>query len=97
VGLLLLAGLVLVAAAAPGGDGVATRPPSVWSKDPRSGAALNRLAAGIAPFAGSFGPEEPLSDLAGEDQEGGWVLRTADTEAGDTGTVGCIQLRIRSA
>jgi subtilisin-like proprotein convertase family protein len=38
-----------------------------------------------------------LSDLAGEDQEGGWVLRIADTEAGDTGTVGCVQLRIRSA
>jgi subtilisin-like proprotein convertase family protein len=59
--------------------------------------AATSITEGTAPFAGSFAPEEPLSGFAGEDQQGGWVLRVADTAAGDTGTVGCVQLRIRSA
>ena len=59
--------------------------------------AATSITAGSAPFAGSFSPEEPLSAFAGEDQEGGWILRIADTAAADTGTVGCVQLRIRSA
>jgi subtilisin-like proprotein convertase family protein len=59
--------------------------------------AATSISAGTAPFAGSFRPEEPLSAFAGENQEGGWTLRIADTAAGDTGTVGCVQLRIRSA
>jgi subtilisin-like proprotein convertase family protein len=59
--------------------------------------AATSITAGAAPFAGSFRPEEPLTAFAGEDQEGGWILRVADTAAGDTGTVGCVQLRIRSA
>jgi subtilisin-like proprotein convertase family protein len=46
---------------------------------------------------GAVRPEEPLSGFAGENQEGRWALRVADTAAGDTGTVGCVQLRIRSA
>ncbi|HEU4397287.1 MAG TPA: proprotein convertase P-domain-containing protein [Actinomycetota bacterium] len=58
--------------------------------------AATSITAGTAPFAGSFRPEEPLSAFAGENQEGGWILRIADTVAGDTGTVGCVQLRIRS-
>lgn len=58
--------------------------------------AATSITAGTAPLAGSFSPEEPLSAFAGENQEGGWILRIADTAAGDTGTVGCVQLRIRS-
>ena len=58
--------------------------------------AATSITAGTAPLAGSFSPEEPLSVFAGENQEGGWILRIADTAAGDTGTVGCVQLRIRS-
>jgi subtilisin-like proprotein convertase family protein len=59
--------------------------------------AATSITAGTPPFAGSFAPEEPLSAFAGENQEGGWILRIADTAAGDTGTVGCVQFRIRSA
>lgn len=59
--------------------------------------AATSITAGTPPFAGSFAPEEPLSAFASENQEGGWILRVADTAAGDTGTVGCVQLRIRSA
>ena len=55
------------------------------------------VTAGSAPFAGSFRPEEPLSAFAGENQEGGWVLRISDVATQDTGTVGCVRLRIRSA
>ena len=58
--------------------------------------AATSITAGTAPLAGSFRPEEPLSAFAGENQEGGWILRIADTAAADTGTVGCVQLRIRS-
>jgi len=59
--------------------------------------AATPITAGGAPFAGSFRPEEPLSAFAGENQEGGWILRIVDSGDGDTGTVGCVQLRIRSA
>jgi subtilisin-like proprotein convertase family protein len=58
--------------------------------------AATSITAGTVPFAGAFRPEEPLSAFAGENQEGGWILRIADTAASDIGTVGCVQLRIRS-
>jgi subtilisin-like proprotein convertase family protein len=58
--------------------------------------AATSITAGTVPFAGSFRPEEPLSAFASENQEGGWILRITDAAAGDTGTVGCVQLRIRS-
>jgi subtilisin-like proprotein convertase family protein len=59
--------------------------------------AATAVTDGAAPFAGSFRPEEPLGAFAGENQLGGWVLRVADSGEDNEGTVGCVQLRIRSA
>ena len=53
--------------------------------------AATSITAGLAPFAGSFKPEQPLGILASENPQGGWVLRIIDDAAGDIGTVGCVQ------
>jgi subtilisin-like proprotein convertase family protein len=57
-------------------------------------AAGTAISAGIAPFAGSFRPETPLSALNGKSFHGTWKLRVRDTAALDVGTVGCVQLEI---
>ena len=50
------------------------------------------ISGGLPPFAGTFRPETPLSDLNGHLINGTWKLRVTDTEALDTGTVGCVTL-----
>jgi subtilisin-like proprotein convertase family protein len=57
-------------------------------------AAATAISAGTAPFAGAFKPESPLSALNGISVNGTWKLRTTDTAALDTGTIGCVQLQI---
>jgi subtilisin-like proprotein convertase family protein len=57
--------------------------------------AATPITAGVAPFAGSFSPEEPLTGVFGEPTDGTWNLRVADTAVADTGTIGCVRLRIR--
>lgn len=57
--------------------------------------AATAISAGVAPFAGSFRPESPLSGLNGKLTGGMWKLRVADTAALDTGTVFCVTLEIR--
>ena len=52
------------------------------------------ISAGVAPFAGSFRPEQPLSALNGKNPVGTWKLRITDTASLDVGTVGCVQLEI---
>jgi len=54
--------------------------------------AANPISAGVPPFAGTFRPETPLSDLIGHTITGTWKLRVTDTAALDTGTVGCVTL-----
>ncbi len=56
--------------------------------------AASAISAGVAPFAGSFRPEQPLSTLNGKNPLGTWKLRITDTAALDVGTVGCVQLQI---
>jgi subtilisin-like proprotein convertase family protein len=56
--------------------------------------ASTAISAGVAPFAGSFKPEIPLSALNGKNSAGTWKLRVSDTAALDVGTVGCFQLEI---
>jgi len=56
--------------------------------------AATAIGAGVAPFAGSFRPESPLSALNGVLTAGTWKLRVTDTAALDVGTVGCVQLEI---
>ncbi len=52
------------------------------------------ISGGIAPFTGSFRPEQPLSALNGKSSAGVWKLRVADTASLDVGTVGCVQLEV---
>jgi subtilisin-like proprotein convertase family protein len=56
--------------------------------------AATAIGSGLPPFAGTFRPETPLSDLNGKSILGTWKLRVTDTEAQDTGTVGCVTLEI---
>ncbi len=56
--------------------------------------AATAIGAGTPPFAGTFRPETPLSDLNGKTITGTWKLRVTDIEALDTGTVGCVTLEI---
>jgi subtilisin-like proprotein convertase family protein len=42
-------------------------------------------------------PEGSLSDLAGTEANGQWKLRIVDRANQDTGTVGCVRLKIKAA
>jgi subtilisin-like proprotein convertase family protein len=42
---------------------------------------------GLAPYAGEFKPQTPLSGLNGEPANGTWQLEVTDTTAGNTGTL----------
>ncbi|MCM3873951.1 MAG: proprotein convertase P-domain-containing protein, partial [Pyrinomonadaceae bacterium] len=55
------------------------------------------IASGVAPFAGSFRPDSPLSGFDGKLSSGTWKLRVADTAALDVGTIGCVILEITRA
>ncbi|MEP6817516.1 MAG: proprotein convertase P-domain-containing protein [Marmoricola sp.] len=59
-----------------------------------SDSSLTSITTGVAPFAGTLKPEQPQSVLSNENPQGGWVLRVVDSVAGDTGTVGCVQLTV---
>jgi subtilisin-like proprotein convertase family protein len=52
------------------------------------------IASGVAPFVGSFKPEQALSALNGKPTTGVWKLRVTDTASLDTGTVGCVTLEL---
>jgi subtilisin-like proprotein convertase family protein len=56
--------------------------------------ALSLITAGIAPFAGSFKPEQPLSVFDGKQTKGTWFLVVGDDVAPETGVLGCVKLRI---
>jgi subtilisin-like proprotein convertase family protein len=55
------------------------------------------ISAGVAPFSGSFRPEGLLSTFDGRGMNGTWQIRIADVVGGDSGTVGCVSLRITSS
>lgn len=52
------------------------------------------IASGVAPFAGSFRPDSPLSALDGKPTAGTWKLRISDVAPADVGTVGCVQIEV---
>jgi extracellular elastinolytic metalloproteinase len=52
------------------------------------------IAAGIAPFAGSFKPSSPLSAFNGKPATGAWILRITDIGPMDVGIVGCANLEV---
>ncbi|HPR65489.1 MAG TPA: proprotein convertase P-domain-containing protein, partial [Thermoanaerobaculia bacterium] len=45
------------------------------------------IASGVAPFTGSFIPEEPLAGFTGEPVEGYWTLHVLDTVTGNIGRI----------
>ena len=49
--------------------------------------AATAIAAGTAPFTGSFRPTQPLSALDGKDLAGTWTLTVDDNASGDSGTL----------
>lgn len=57
-------------------------------------AAATKIAAGTAPFVGSFTPEESLAAFLGEDPNGDWQLLIDDTVTGDVGELRCWSLFI---
>jgi subtilisin-like proprotein convertase family protein len=52
------------------------------------------IAAGSAPYAGSYIPRESLATMNGKAVEGDWKLVVSDDAAGDVGTLYCWQLEI---
>jgi subtilisin-like proprotein convertase family protein len=54
-----------------------------------------RIQDGAPPFLGRFRPQSPLSRLDGRQVRGVWRLQVFDDNQGDTGVLGCWQLRVR--
>ncbi len=52
-----------------------------------------RIRDGAPPFLGSFRPQTPLSSLDGSLVRGTWRLQVFDDQAGQTGVLGCWQIR----
>jgi subtilisin-like proprotein convertase family protein len=59
--------------------------------------AAQNVGDGVAPFSGSFRPEEALSTLNGKAPGGQWTLRVEDAGPGDTGTLESWSLRITAS
>ena len=57
-------------------------------------AATTPIAAGSAPYAGSYKPRQALSVLNGKPSQGNWNLIVSDNGPGDTGTLYCWQVQI---
>ncbi len=55
--------------------------------------AATAISSGVAPFTGSFRPEQPLSVLDGTPAAGTWTLKVVDAAADDVGTLGSWGLR----
>ena len=51
--------------------------------------AATPIKNGVAPFVGTFQPEQPLSRLIGHSGNGTWRLRVLDTANLDTGSIQC--------
>lgn len=49
-----------------------------------------------APFAGAFRPETALGAVDGTRMRGTWRLQVFDDDTGNTGTLGCFALRIKT-
>ena len=52
------------------------------------------IAAGVAPFGGTYRPEQPLSALVGRSPAGVWTLVARDTVTGQLGTINSFALSV---
>ena len=55
------------------------------------------ITGGIAPFIGTYSPEEPLSTFCGENADGDWILAVCDDADGDTGTLNSFSITFASS
>ncbi len=55
--------------------------------DDSAAVAIASVTPAMAPFTGTFRPEEPLSAFIGEDSGGKWTLEISDDGPGDTGNL----------
>jgi subtilisin-like proprotein convertase family protein len=58
---------------------------------------MTPIAAGTAPFTGSFKPDSPLAALQGRVMKGTWTLTIHDMFAPDGGTLNAWTLRLNRA
>jgi subtilisin-like proprotein convertase family protein len=58
-------------------------------------AAATPIAAGTAPFTGSFIPSQPLAAFKGERANGNWTLTVRDLAAEDTGTLSSWSMAVK--
>jgi len=71
--------------------------------DDAAATAITGLGTPAAPFAGSFKPQEPLSifngvqTTAAKTTKGVWWFVVGDDDVNETGTLGCVQLKITYA
>jgi uncharacterized repeat protein (TIGR01451 family) len=56
--------------------------------------AATPIGTGVAPFNGTFSPDQPLSGMQGDNVNGTWTLRWSDLAGGDSGTMFCVNLAI---
>jgi subtilisin-like proprotein convertase family protein len=53
------------------------------------------IAAGVAPFNGTFRPESPMVfAFRNHEMNGTWKLRVSDIDPGDLGVIGCVRLEL---
>lgn len=57
-------------------------------------AALNPISTAVAPFAGAFRPEQPLSLFNGKKAQGVWTLTASDNVDADNGTLHAASLAV---
>src|SRR6185295_14570838 len=76
------------------GDNFGTGCPADADDTTWDDAAATAIAAGVAPFVGSFRPELPLSAFTGKVANGTWQFKGVDTAALDTGNINCVKLTI---
>ena len=57
--------------------------------------ASGSITTGVAPFTGSYIPEQPLSALNGKNAAGTWQVQVLDNVSGDGGTLTSAQITLR--
>jgi hypothetical protein len=75
-----------------GGDNFGTDCPASGNDTVFDDASPSPITTGLAPFASTYSPVEPLSAFAGKSGaavNGVWTLKAADLAEDDTGTIEC--------
>ena len=79
------------------GDGYGTNCSPVTARTTFDDSSRNLLTAFVAPYVGTFKPEEPLAEFIGDEGNGLWALVLEDAAANDTGALVCWTLTLTPA